>query len=98
MADFLQDLAGDPHSREPRAIAPFSSPKRDRRPLRVLLLGTREDVTETIKNLHQRGFAAAGDWSKPVACPSCGERVSQMLPHLPAGSMVSILTKYLSQE
>jgi hypothetical protein len=98
MADFVQDLAGDPHSREPRAIAPLSAPKRDRRPLRVLLLGTREDVTETIKNLHQRGFAAAGDWSKPVACPQAEAKVSQMLPSLPTGSVVSILTKYLSQE
>ena len=81
MADFVQDLEGDrpPHSTPVTASSP--SPRGDRQPLRVLLLGTREDVTETIKNLHQRGFAAAGDWSKPVACPSCGERVSQMLPH-----------------
>jgi hypothetical protein len=90
MADFLQDYS---HTTQVGA----SSPSPSRRPLRVLLLGTREDVTETIKNLHQRGFASAGDWSKPVACPSCGEKVSQMLPHLPAGSMVSILTKYLNQ-
>ena len=93
MTDFVQDLAGAcPH--EPTSSP---SPRGDRQPLRVLLLGTREDVTETIKNLHQRGFAPAGDWSKPVACPSCGEKVSQILPHLPTGSMVSILTKYLNQ-
>jgi hypothetical protein len=63
-----------------------------------LLLGTREDVTETIKNLHQRGFAAAGDWSKPVTCPQAEAKVSQILPSLPTGSVVSILTKYLNQK
>ena len=94
MADFVQDL-GDDYSHVPQGSA--FSPSPSRRPLRVLLLGTREDVTETIKNLHQRGFASAGDWSKPVACPSCGEKVSQILPHLPAGSVVSILTKHLNQ-
>ena len=96
MADFLQDLVSDrPH--QPQATTSSPSPSSSRRPLRVLLLGTREDVTETIKNLHQRGFAPAGDWSKPVACPSCGEKVNQMLPHLPVGSVVSILTKHLNQ-
>jgi hypothetical protein len=94
MADFVQDLGDDySHTTQVGAFSPSPS----RRPLRVLLLGTREDVTETIKNLHQRGFAAAGDWTKPVACPHAGEKVSQMLPHLPAGSVVSILTKYLNQ-
>ena len=91
MADFVQELAGAcPHD-------PTSSPRGDRRPLRVLILGTREDVTEMIKNLHQRGFAPAGDWSKPVTCPHAEEKVNQMLPHLPAGSVVSILTKHLNQ-
>ena len=96
MADFLQDSGGD-YSRTPQMTASSPSPRGDHRPLRVLLLGTREDVTETIKNLHQRGFAPAGDWSKPVACPHAEAKVSQMLPHLPAGSVVSILTKHLNQ-
>jgi hypothetical protein len=90
MADFLQDSGGD-YSRTPQMTASSPSPRGDRRPLRVLLLGTREDVTETIKNLHQRGFASAGDWSKPVACPQAEAKVNQILPHFPAGSVVSIL-------
>ena len=75
---------------------PSSSTNPDRRPLRVVLLGDREDVMATIKNLHRRGFAEVGDWSKAIACPNTGEVVNQVLLTLPTDSVVSILTKYLS--
>lgn len=67
-----------------------------RRPLRVLLLGDRLDVLETIKNLHRRGFAPAGEWSRAIAPPQADEVVRQAIVSLPAGSVISILTKYMS--
>ena len=94
MAEFIADPSSD---RSPTPHLPTSpTPPSPRRPLRVLLLGDREDVIETIKNLHRRGFAPAGEWSKAIACPHAGEVVSQVVLSLPAGSVVSILTKYLN--
>jgi hypothetical protein len=97
MAEFIADQSSD---RSPTAHLPTSPtpppPPPPRRPLRVLLLGDREDVLETIKNLHRRGFAPAGEWSKAIACPHAGEVVSQVVLSLPAESVLSILTKYLN--
>jgi hypothetical protein len=65
-----------------------------RRPLRVVLLGSRQDVIETIKNLHRRGFAEAGEWSAPIPCPD-GSAVERLLPSRYSDDQISILTKYL---
>jgi hypothetical protein len=62
--------------------------------LRVVLLGSRQDVVETIKNLHRRGFAPAGEWSAPIPCPDAAA-VTQMLPNRRADDQISILTRYL---
>ena len=35
-------------------------------PLRVILLGSLEDIQDTIKSLHSRGFADPNDWSRPL--------------------------------
>jgi hypothetical protein len=69
-------------------------PPSNRRPLRVLLLGDRQDVLDTIKNLHQRGFAPAGEWSRVIACPA-DEIMQRVVLSLPADGVVSILIKYL---
>jgi hypothetical protein len=87
MAEFIQDHSSD---RSPTPPLPTSPTPHPRRPLRVLLLGDREDVLETIKNLHRRGFAPAGEWSKAIACPNAGEVVSQVVSNLPSDSVVSI--------
>jgi hypothetical protein len=93
MVEFIDNLSSD---RSPTPHLPHSPTPHPRRPLRVLLLGDREDVIETIKNLHRRGFAPAGEWSKAIACPNAGEVVSQVVSNLPPDSVVSILTKYLN--
>ncbi|NJN88046.1 MAG: hypothetical protein HC881_19340, partial [Leptolyngbyaceae cyanobacterium SL_7_1] len=54
-------------------------PPSTRRPLRVLLVGDRQDVLDTIKNLHQRGFAPAGEWSRAVACPTTDEVMQRVV-------------------
>ncbi|MBE9177781.1 hypothetical protein IQ268_04195, partial [Oculatella sp. LEGE 06141] len=56
----------------------------------------KQDVIATIKNLHKRGFAEAGEWSKAIAIPSPNAHDS--LPTMPPGSVMSILTKYLHQD
>jgi hypothetical protein len=73
---------------------PVTAASGARRPLRVVLLGSRQDVIETIKNLHQRGFAEAGAWSLPMPCPNAAE-VAQRLPDRRPDDQISILTKYL---
>jgi hypothetical protein len=70
-------------------------PPSDRRPLRVLLLGDRQDVLDTIKNLHQRGFAPAGEWSRVIVCPTADEVMQRVVLSLPAQEVISILTQYL---
>lgn len=90
MIERIDDPSGD------RPIASSAFPEPQRRPLRMLLLGDREDVLETIKNLHQRGFAPAGEWSRAIACPAANELLHPVGLNLPADSVISILTKYLS--
>ncbi|MBE9182765.1 hypothetical protein IQ268_29965 [Oculatella sp. LEGE 06141] len=97
MADFIDDL---PIAHEPQETGAIAFPPRhpSRRPLRVLLLGDKQDVINTIKNLHRRGFAEAGEWSKPVLCPNSAEMNDRILLNLPPDRCISILTKYLTQE
>ena len=54
-------------------------PQRER--LQLLVIGSREGVTETIHNLHRRRFAEAGAWSPLLPAPNPGE-------------VMSILTRY----
>ena len=49
-------------------------PERER--LRVLIIGSRNGVIETIHDLHGRGFAEAGAWSPLLPAPSSGEVMS----------------------
>jgi hypothetical protein len=66
-----------------------------RRPLRVLLIGERQDVLSTIQNLHKRGFADAGDWSIPLPYPP-QNAVAQFIPRGLSHVVISVHTKYLS--
>ncbi len=67
-----------------------------RRPVFVLLVGDRQDVLATIKNLHRRGFAPAGEWSRPLPWVAAGEPMAEPLLTIPAGSVMSICTRYLT--
>jgi hypothetical protein len=49
-------------------------PERER--LRILIIGSRDGVIETIHDLHGRGFAEAGAWSPLLPAPSSGEVMS----------------------
>jgi hypothetical protein len=66
-----------------------------RRPLRVLLIGERQDILTTIQNLHKRGFADAGDWSIPLPYPQ-QNAVSQFIPRGLSHVVISVHTKYLN--
>jgi hypothetical protein len=79
---------------EPPLSTPTHSPTL-RRPLRVLLIGERQDVLTTIQNLHKRGFADAGDWSIPLPYPQANA-VSQFIPWGLSHVVISVHTKYLS--
>jgi hypothetical protein len=57
-----------------REIAALQNPDRER--LRVLIIGSRDGVTETIYDLHHRGFAEVGLWSPLLPAPSSGEVMS----------------------
>lgn len=58
-----------------QAIAPdMQDPERER--LRVLIIGSREGVTETIYTLHRRGFAEVNDWSPLLRVPNSEELMS----------------------
>jgi hypothetical protein len=45
-------------------------------PLRVLVIGSTDGVTETIHNLHARGFAEVSAWSTLLPAPNPGEVMS----------------------
>jgi hypothetical protein len=57
-----------------REIFALQNPDRER--LRVLIIGSRDGVTETIYDLHHRGFAEVGLWSPLLPAPSSGEVMS----------------------
>jgi hypothetical protein len=61
----------------------------------MLLVGDRQDVLDTIKNLHQRGFAPADEWSRAIVCPTAEEVMQRVVVSLPADCVLSILTRYL---
>jgi hypothetical protein len=69
---------------------------RDRRPIRILIIGQPSDVVETIKNLYSRGFAPVGHWSRPAPWLETESGVRSELLNLPGTSVMSVCTKYLS--
>jgi hypothetical protein len=98
MNDFVMNLPSDSSNHSPHSSGSDGidgvSPGENRYPLRVLLIGSERDVRETIKNLHQQGFAEATLWSRVMAYPN-REAVDHLLP-VRSDSVVSILTKYLN--
>ncbi len=73
---FTNDANGGDRPSIPASLRRFSD---DSESLKVMLIGSSAAITETIHNLHQRGFAEVGAWS----------------PLVPWGEteMVSLLTK-----
>jgi hypothetical protein len=57
-----------------REVSALQNPDRER--LRVLVIGSRDGVVETIHDLHHRGFAEVGLWSPLLPAPSSGEVMS----------------------
>ncbi|PSB23985.1 hypothetical protein [Stenomitos frigidus] len=55
----------------------------DREPLRILVIGSRQGVTNTIQTLHRLRFAEVREWSP-------------LLPGPNAGEVMSILARYIS--
>lgn len=55
-------------------VSPAQFPERER--LRVLIIGSRDGVIETIHDLHGRSFAEVGAWSPLLPAPSSGEVMS----------------------
>jgi len=59
------------------AASPQSMPHREQ--LAVLLIGSAEGIRENIHELHQRGYAQAGDWSGLLPAPNPGEVMSVLI-------------------
>ncbi|MBD1871521.1 hypothetical protein H6F88_14230 [Oculatella sp. FACHB-28] len=57
-----------------REVSALHNPDRDR--LRVLIIGSRDGVIETIHDLYHRGFAEVSAWSPLLPAPSSGEVMS----------------------
>ncbi len=73
---FANNADGGDRPSIPASLRRFSD---DSESLKVMLIGSTEAITETIHNLHQRGFAEVGAWSPLVPW---GDR-----------EMISLLTK-----
>jgi hypothetical protein len=66
-------------------------PKREKRNVRILLLGKVEDVDYTIAELHLKQFSEIGLWSRPL-------RLSEMQQFaLNPGEVMRIYKRYLTQ-
>jgi hypothetical protein len=63
-----------PKSTVGREIAALQNPDRER--LRVLIIGSREGVIETIHDLYHCSFAEPGAWSPLLPAPGSGEVMS----------------------
>ncbi|MBD2000610.1 hypothetical protein H6G00_29065 [Leptolyngbya sp. FACHB-541] len=57
-----------------REVSALQNSERDR--LRVLIIGSRDGVIETIHDLYGRGFAEVSAWSPLLPAPSSGEVMS----------------------
>jgi len=62
--------------------APIDPSARDRESLRILIIGSRHGVTNTIQTLHRLRFAEVREWSPLLPAPNSGE-------------VMSILTRYI---
>ncbi len=51
---------------------------RDRETLKVILVGSRNTVNQTIRQLHKLGFAEAGAWSPLLPMASQGQFISML--------------------
>jgi hypothetical protein len=71
MPECFLDL-NSPSVEKDLAYAQF--PERER--LRVLIIGSRDGVIETIHDLHGRSFAEVGAWSPLLPAPDSGEVMS----------------------
>jgi hypothetical protein len=63
-----------PNTPVEREVAALQNPDRDR--LRVLIIGSRDGVIETIHDLYHRDFAEPNAWSPLLPAPSSGEVMS----------------------
>jgi len=66
-----------------REVTALQNP--DREPLRILVIGSRDGVIETIHDLHRRSFAEVSLWSPLLPTPNLHE-------------VMSILTRYRKRE
>jgi hypothetical protein len=58
-------------------LAEYTSPESDEfESLQILIIGSADGVNETIRNLHARRFADAGDWSPLLPAPNRNEVMS----------------------
>jgi hypothetical protein len=70
--------------------SPATPPKREKRNVRILLLGKVEDVDYTIAELHLKQFSEIGLWSRPL-------RLSEMQQFtLNPGEVMRIYKRYLN--
>ena len=82
--DTDSDKAQEPVSPASLLTAP-SNLDPDREPLRILLIGSRKGVNNTILTLYRLGFAKVSEWSPLLPAPNPGE-------------VMSILTRYIQVE
>lgn len=54
-----------------------------REPVRILVLGSRQGITNIIHTLYAKQFAEIHEWSEPLPEPN-------------SGKLVSVITKYLA--
>lgn len=69
--EFLSDSSNSP-------IQPNSptNHKRDREPVRLIIVGSRRGITHLIHDLYTKDFAQVHEWSKPAPEPNSGEFIS----------------------
>jgi hypothetical protein len=95
MNEFITDRLDGRSTESDRVYDVPSVSDRDRRPIRILIIGQPSDVVETIKNLHSRGFVPVGHWSRPAPWLETESGVRSELLNLPGTSVMSVCTKYL---
>ncbi len=78
---FANDADGGDRPSIPASLRRFSD---DSESLKIMLIGSTEGITETIHNLHQRGFAEVGAWS-PLVPWGETEMISLLTKRLPRG-------------
>ncbi|HEY9633175.1 MAG TPA: peptide ABC transporter substrate-binding protein [Coleofasciculaceae cyanobacterium] len=79
--DFLPDSEETPTSPASSQAPTPSNPERE--PVQILVIGSKEGVTNIVHSLHTHHFAEVREWSPLMPAPVAGKLMRMLIRHVP---------------